>query len=432
MSEERKIKNVAEYLKEVSKIKEGWSSPVLAFRGQEDAEWPLASSAERRLGASTTGQDKVPDLLFVEYHEDLLGRCKLKNYDKRENSQLDELDLLADLQHYGAATCLLDFTRNVLVALWFACQKSSADGKVFVVNITDEKTFLEIAPADIKDKSIKDILQFNTRRSSGDQTPKSQDEPSLWFWPPAHLNERITAQHSLFLFGLPSSIESQLRPEEIVIESSSKDWIRQELKELHDIHEESLFPDFIGFAYTQRHNAPYDTPSAEEYLRRGAEALQRGQGSEAIEYCTEAIERKPNYAAAYAYRGASYSRLDDYEHTIQDLEKAVELVPGFYGWHYGLGKARRTADSGLAVQDYTKALDIARTMEPKPQDYTEIYCRRMIALLALERWEEAKADLTAVKGMGQSVNVENISDLERNLGVTFPEDIVAMLTEKPK
>ena len=204
MSEERKIRNIAEYLNEVSKIKEGWSSPVLAFRGQENAEWPLASSAERRLRADTTGQDKVPDQLFVEYHEDLLGRCKLKNYDKRENNQLDELDLLADLQHYGAATCLLDFTRNALVALWFACQKSDADGKVFVANTADEKIFLEIAPADIKDKSIKDILQFNTRRSSGDQTPKSQDEPSLWCWAPAHLNERITAQHSLFLFGLPS------------------------------------------------------------------------------------------------------------------------------------------------------------------------------------------------------------------------------------
>ena len=324
MSEERKIRNIAEYLNEVSKIKEGWSSPVLAFRGQEDAEWPLASSAERRLGASTTGQDKVPDQLFVEYHEDLLGRCKLKNYDKRENNQLDELDLLADLQHYGAATCLLDFTRNVLVALWFACQKSDAGGKVFVVNITDEKTFLEIAPADIKDKSIKDILQFNTRLSSGDQTPKSQDEPSLWFWPPAHLNERITAQHSLFLFGLPSSIESQLRPEEIIIESASKEQIRHELKELHNLHEESLFPDFAGFAYTQRHNAPYDTPDATEYVRRGSQKNQRGQYSKAIESYTKRIELKPDDVLAYYNRGSIYLSLGERDLAMQDFDKAID------------------------------------------------------------------------------------------------------------
>ena len=441
MSEERKIKTIAEYLEAASAIKNQWPNSILAFRGQENEEWSLASSAERRLHASSADQDRVTTGLFIEYHHNLLTRCKLKNYHQREGKPLDELELLADLQHHGAATCLIDFTRNALVALWFACEKSDAEGKVFVVNTADETAFLEITPADIENRSISDILEFKTRETGKDQADEaptreastlSINEPNFWYWSPAHLNERITAQHSLFLFGPPSSIELQLKPEELVIESSSKEQIRQELKELHDIHEESLFPDFVGFAYTQRHNAPYDTPSAEEYLRRGAEALQRGQDLEAIEYCTEAIERKPNYAAAYAYRGASYSRLDDYEHTIQDLEKAVELVPGFYGWHYGLGKARRTADSGLAVQDYTKALDIARTMEPKPQDYTEIYCRRMIALLALERWEEAKADLTAVKGMGQSVNVENISDLERNLGVTFPEDIVAMLPEKPK
>ena len=60
MSEERKIKNIAEYLEKVLEIKEGWSGPVLAFRGQENAEWPLASSAERRLRANDTGRDKVP------------------------------------------------------------------------------------------------------------------------------------------------------------------------------------------------------------------------------------------------------------------------------------------------------------------------------------------------------------------------------------
>ena len=107
MSEERKIENIVEYLEKVSKIKDQWPNSVLAFRGQENEEWPLASSAERRLKANITGQDKVPDQLFVEYHEDLLGRCKLKNYDKRENNQLDELDLLADFNITGLRPAFL-------------------------------------------------------------------------------------------------------------------------------------------------------------------------------------------------------------------------------------------------------------------------------------------------------------------------------------
>ena len=47
--------------------------------------------------------------------------------------ELCDLELLADLQHYGAATCLIDFTQSPLTALWFACKDEDnlgKDGKV--------------------------------------------------------------------------------------------------------------------------------------------------------------------------------------------------------------------------------------------------------------------------------------------------------------
>lgn len=87
MSKDRLVQNVEEYLREVSTIKAGWPTPVLTFRGQKDKEWPLASSAERRLKASPAGHDGVPIQLFVEYHENLLKKCKLNNYDKRDGKQ---------------------------------------------------------------------------------------------------------------------------------------------------------------------------------------------------------------------------------------------------------------------------------------------------------------------------------------------------------
>jgi hypothetical protein len=37
-------------------------------------------------------------------------------------SGLGELELLARLRHHGAATRLLDCSRNAFVALWFACR----------------------------------------------------------------------------------------------------------------------------------------------------------------------------------------------------------------------------------------------------------------------------------------------------------------------
>ena len=43
--------------------------------------------------------------------------------------QLSDLEILAELQHFGAATCLIDFSRSALVALWFACQTGFKRGR---------------------------------------------------------------------------------------------------------------------------------------------------------------------------------------------------------------------------------------------------------------------------------------------------------------
>ena len=474
MNENRQVKDVVGYLQEVSNIKAEWPNSTLVFRGQENEKWSLASSAERRIEASLSSQSRIPDRLFIEYHEDLLKKCRLKNYDKRVQKQLDDLEILADLQHHGAATCLTDFTRNALVALWFACQKLDVNGKVFAVNIADQKTFWEITHTDIEKGPIRGILQLKTRETNQDQvaelpTPKTSatlpDKPSFWYWTPAHLNERITAQHSLFLFGLPS--RGELRSKEIIIESASKEQIRRELEELHDIREESLFPDFVGFAYTQRSNAPYPTFDAKEYLRRGVEAGQRGQYSEAIEdftkaielepdhakayslrglACdrqgkydraiedfTKAIELKPDYAEAYSLRGLAYDRQGEHEHAIEDFTKAIKLKPDHINDHYNRGFVYDTKGKyDLAVEDYTKVIelkpefanayyergcilvyriqdeydraieDFTKVIELEP-DHVDAHYDRGLAYLHLKKWQEAQSDLADAKDMGVDI-----------------------------
>ncbi len=329
----------------------------------------------------------------LDYNEDLIEKCRRKNYDKREQKQLDDLELLADLQHNGAATCLTDFTRNALVALWFACQKSDdADGKVFVINIADQRTFWEITHKDIEDKSISDILKFKTRESDNDQEAGypipgiSVASPKFWYWKPAHLNERIPAQHSLFLFGLPSS--GELGAEEILIESASKEQIKKELEALHDICEESLFPDFVGFAYTQRSGAPYLTPDPEEYLRRGIEAGQRGQYSESIQDLTKAIELDPDYADTYLFRGLAYDSQGKHDRAIQDLTKAIELDPDYADAYYLRGLAYSGQEKyDCAIQDLTKAIEL----DP---DYADAYHFRGLAYSGQEKYDRAIQDYT--------------------------------------
>ena len=379
-AQERRVNSVSEYRQAILSIGGTWANSVLAFRGHRDSNWPLQSSAERRLSGR-----RLTDSLFIEYHEDLLEKCTLKNYDKREGTQLHDLEMLADLQHHRAATCLLDFTRNALVALWFACEGLETDGRVFVVNTADEGTFLELTAADMKDTQIAHILKFETRKNPyEDRNTESADDdrtsgsaaqdalvPNFWYWTPAHLNERITAQHSLFLFGAPSS--TRPRAEEIIIESARKEQMRQELKELDNIHEESLFPDFVGFAYTQRHDTPSGIPGPREYLIRGIETHQRREYPQAIKNYTKAIDLDPEAVRAYRNRGIAYGSKGDYDRAIQDFNQALTLDPdnAFAYRRRGIAYGSK-GDYDRAIQDFNQAL----TLDP---DSAAAYRRRGIA-----------------------------------------------------
>lgn len=55
------------------------------------------------------------------YESQLLDNARLAGHGTASGRRLSELELFTLLQHHGAATRLLDFTENALVATWFAC-----------------------------------------------------------------------------------------------------------------------------------------------------------------------------------------------------------------------------------------------------------------------------------------------------------------------
>lgn len=93
----------------------------LLFRGQS-SDYPLLPKIART--------DKPFDLIKRESHmiHELkrLG-CVYKNFER-----LDVWDLLTIAQHYGMATRLLDWTRNPLTAMWFACTDVSKNSNAYV------------------------------------------------------------------------------------------------------------------------------------------------------------------------------------------------------------------------------------------------------------------------------------------------------------
>lgn len=109
-----------------------------AWRGMSSADYSVESSLQRALAKAKQGQDethvRASELATLESARDWgLGVGRYGN--------VDDLQLLADLQHYGVPTRLVDFTSNPMTALWFACQDPSVkgvgkSGLVLALNVT--------------------------------------------------------------------------------------------------------------------------------------------------------------------------------------------------------------------------------------------------------------------------------------------------------
>ena len=320
------------------------------FRGVSNAEYKIQASAYRRL---IDERDQTPTNL-LEINKRIIDDARLQGHGQKNEDQLSDLELLAELQHYGAATCLIDFTHSAQVALWMACQRESKEtakskvfnGKVFAVDISDPNRFQKVTSRLVK----KDIDCF----FNGDE----HERYPLYQWQPKQQNNRIIAQQSVFLFG-GAQIESEA---ECTILKNSKESILISLEKSGSISEARMFPDFDGFANLRAHDRLYVEHDALGYLQRGIEAHKERKLDEAIKHYTESIQLKPDnpiLSRAYSNRGNAHEGKGEHDLAFEDYSKAIEINPDnadayFYrGFVYELKRNARKA-----IKDYDKAIEL--------------------------------------------------------------------------
>ena len=440
------VETLSEFIEWASRFKDG----QYLFRGVPNDNFEIKASAYHRLPGADSGNPSK----LLRINKRLIEDARSQGHDQKNGQQLSDLELLAELQHFGAATCLIDFSRSALAALWFAClenpskeKEGETNGKVFAVRHGDVDRLRTVTPKLIKE----DIDSFFQ--------PDESDRYPLYQWTPKLQNNRIIAQHSVFLFG-----GAQIEPKaECVIIKDSKQEILKSLAEISDITEATMYPDFDGFARLHAHDKPYVESDAQDYLQHGVAEHQNNNLDDAINYYTKARSLDPDNPTIYRHRGAAYrdkgdydraiddfrevirlnrddaqayndlghayymrglrnQAIDDFNTAIDDFNRAIQLDPDYTDAYFNRGDAyKRKGDNYHAENDYDLAIaDFTQAIERKP-DFVGAYNHRGVAHRAKGDVSENESDYDlAIKDFIKAIELDpNNAEVHNNLGITY-------------
>ena len=183
----------------VQEIEEESSNDDCIYRGEPEHYEEVSSSLYRQYR-----DIDVESFDIEEVQKEILDKAR------RYTSATDELEILAELQHHGGKTNLIDFTTDYRIALFFAC-----DG--------------------FHDKDGRLILQ--RREAIRDQIKRPQN--------PAN---RVIAQKSVFVQPPKGFVEPDA---EIDIPKDLKQPILDHLRKYHGISTETIYNDLHGFIKNQ-------------------------------------------------------------------------------------------------------------------------------------------------------------------------------------
>jgi hypothetical protein len=193
----------------------------------------------------------VTENVMREYERRLLSVARLAGHGNT-GRDLSDLELLAKLQHHGAATRLVDFTRNASIALWFACRAYPDDwGIVFGAKLDSVQW---VANEQTLKKALPELLADAGGR--------------MMAWRPSALSPRIPAQAGFFLWSevrgncdwgslgeASPCVSTTANPAQldehfaaIAISPDLKRYMATRWETVLGLSEQTLFPDFDGFA----------------------------------------------------------------------------------------------------------------------------------------------------------------------------------------
>lgn len=177
---------------------DGW-----AFRGQQRAAWLLESSLSRYMRAYI--EDKAA-WRSREERAIRIFRRKAHNFLVHKDLLANDLRCLALMQHHGAPTRLLDFTKSPFVAAFFALERAVDESAVFALN-TPALWNNRASPKE-NAKLTRDVIDPRIQGNL-DSFFFCNTHSVIWFGEPTEMDDRLVAQSGTFV--VPGVIDRSLQ-----------------------------------------------------------------------------------------------------------------------------------------------------------------------------------------------------------------------------
>ena len=94
-------------------------------------------------------------------------------------------------------------------------------------------------------------------------------------------------------------------------------------------------------------------------LKRGMDAMSKGDYNASIEHLTAAIDYTPEFAEAWNMRATVFFLMDNYNQSVSDIQQTLKLNPRHFGALSGLGMIfERSGQPKQALEVYKKLLEV--------------------------------------------------------------------------
>ncbi len=235
------------------------SSSYWIFRGHKNPSWPLSTTIQRNLPYESGKIAEIESEIIREF------KRAAHNYLQSQNLPTNHVEWLSLMQHHGAPTRLLDFTKSPYVAAYFALEEASKDNRYVAI--------WAINSYELNKHSVKILMKYkkgehaNEKESSIDIDSDevilgaiNGQEKFVHPCEPVKMNERFRIQQGQFLLigdinaefheNLLATVDAKLLPtifRKILIPVSERGNIIRDLY-LMNITPSTLFPGMDGYA----------------------------------------------------------------------------------------------------------------------------------------------------------------------------------------